>query len=74
MMKKATNNTINSPSEGWFIDEYGKMTIDYFDGNPFSKDITDIVQESDDDTDFQDLIHDSADESENYSENESEDD
>lgn len=49
MMKRATINTINSPSEGWCNDEYGKMSIDYFDGDPFPKNITDITPQTDDD-------------------------
>lgn len=59
MIKHATNNFISSPFEGWSTDENGRMTIDYFDGDPFPKNITDIVPESDDD-DFEDPIDDST--------------
>lgn len=49
MMKRATYSLIDSPSEGWSTDENGRMTIDYFDGDPFPNNITDIVLETDDD-------------------------
>lgn len=65
MMKKAIHNTINPPSEGWYTDEYGKMSIDYFDGDPFPKNITDIALQSDDD-DFDDPIDDSTSSEDEY--------
>lgn len=49
MMKRATRNIISPPSEGWSTDENGEMSIDYFDGDPFPKNITDIVPQPDDD-------------------------
>lgn len=56
MIKHATQNTINSPTEGWSINECGKMIIDYFEGDPFPRSITDITPEPDAD---EDLIDDS---------------
>lgn len=48
MMKHATMNRIESPCEGWSLDGDGKMSIDYFDGDPFPKHITDLTPQSDD--------------------------
>lgn len=59
MIKQATNNTINLPTEGWHTDEYGKIRIDYFDGDPFPENITDLALQSDDD-DLDDLTDDST--------------
>lgn len=74
-MKKATYNTISSPSEGWSTDENGRMTIDYFDGDPFPKNITDLVPQSDDE-DFDDLTdaYDLCESDSTSSEDETEDD
>lgn len=68
MIKQAIYNTIDPPSEGWSTDEYGKMSIDYFEGDPFPKNIKDITLQSDDE-ELEEPIYDSTD-----SEHEFEDD
>lgn len=30
-------------SEGWYVDENGKLAIDYFSGNPYPENITEIT-------------------------------
>lgn len=67
MMKQATRNIINAPSEGWSSDQNGRMSIDYFDGDAFPKNVTEIAPPQSDDEDDENVIDDSS------SENESED-
>lgn len=42
IIKSCNQNFIDSPEGGWTINECNEMEIDYFDGNPFPENITNI--------------------------------
>lgn len=55
MIKNATSNNIGQPTTGWMYDENGDMQLEYFSGNPFPENISQIPidrsQNDDDDED-----------------------
>lgn len=42
MIKCSSNNIIVMLKDGWIINDRGEMEIDFFDGNPYPENITDI--------------------------------
>lgn len=43
MIKCSSQNIIDAPENGWFMNESGELEIEYFTGSPYPETITDIA-------------------------------
>lgn len=46
MIKHSNQNTIDIPENGWILNQQNEMEIEFFEGNPFPDDITNLSFEN----------------------------
>lgn len=50
-MRQSSENFIGKPDGGWYLNENNEMDIDYFAGNPYPENITNISFDENEDND-----------------------
>lgn len=53
IIKNANNDTISESGDGWYINENGIMEIEYFDGDQFPDNVTQITEKNEEDSEIE---------------------